>query len=319
MIVARIVKDYDWPDIFRQTPGGRGLWDDIQFTVDPAASCDVVIMFNNRMKTDTTVTCPRENLWALMQEPYYPGLTDWMVEHHAPFARVFTHHLPSHDTRYVASHPANPWHVNRTYDQLMSAEPPVKSRPLSGIVGDAMDLPGHLKRKRFLEYIRRDHSLDLDLFGKKINFIEDKWDGLAPYRYSLAIENSCGPDYWTEKVADCFLTWTVPFYCGCTNLEEYFPRESFIRIDIERPEESLEKIKQTIEEDNWERHIPALEEARNLVLKRFQIFPHLTDLIRSWAIPDGTGEETRIPAYRRSAASAFNRAAYKFKKKLRLL
>lgn len=317
MIVARIVKDYDWPDIFRQTPGGSGLWDGIQFTADPAAPCDVVIMFNNRMKTDTIVTCPRGNIWALMQEPYYPGLTDWMVERHDPFARVFTHHVPFNDSRYVASHPANPWHVNRTYDQLITADIPDKARPLSGIVGDALDLPGHLKRRHFLEHIRHDPALDL--YGKKINFIEDKWDGLAPYRYSLAMENSSGPDYWTEKVADCFLTWTVPFYYGCTNLEDYFPRESFIRIDIERPEESLQKIRKTIAENRWEERIPALEEARNLVLKKFQMFPHLADLVRSRAVTCGRPEETRIPAYRMSAASALNRAAYRFKKRLRLM
>ncbi|MFN3875524.1 MAG: hypothetical protein ACK4L7_06395, partial [Flavobacteriales bacterium] len=32
---------------------------------------------------------------------------------------------------------------------------------------------------------------------------------------------------------------TLPFYYGCPNVEDYFPPESFIRIDIREPEAAL--------------------------------------------------------------------------------
>jgi len=129
-------------------------------------------------------------------------------------------------------------------------------------VGNAGDLPGHRKRWAFLEHIQQNGSLDIDLFGRAVQFIEDKWDGLAPYKYSLAIENSSSPDYWTEKIADCFLSWSVPIYYGCTNLEDYFPSDSFIRISIDPPAKGLESVKTILERDNWEKRIPALKEAR---------------------------------------------------------
>jgi hypothetical protein len=316
MILVRIVKDWDWPDLMRQTPGQKGIWGNIQFTVQSVPECDYVIVLNNRMKRDTPVACPPEHIWAIMQEPYYKGFTDWMLEKHGSFAKVFTHHRAVYgDDRHIPSPPALPWHVNRTYDQLISATIPEKSRNLSWIVGDALDLPGHLRRRSFLEQIKKDPSLDLDLYGKEIHFIADKWDGLAPYRYSLAVENTSGPDYWTEKIADCFLTGTVPLYYGCTNLEDYFPQGAFIRIDIGKPAESLAEIKRILTEDDWEHRIPALKEARELVLNRYQFFPYVSDLIHSEHSPGGEKKPLTIPAYRRSPKAVLNYRLYKLKKR----
>jgi hypothetical protein len=131
--------------------------------------------------------------------------------------------------------------------------------------------------------------------------IEDKWDGLAPYAYSLAIENYSGPDYWTEKLADCFLSWTIPIYYGCTNLEDYFPADSFIRIDIESPNLGVEQIKRIAANDDWDARLNALEEARNLYLHRYQFFPYVAELIRSSSDPKQRLVKTniKIPAYKK--------------------
>ncbi len=155
---------------------------------------------------------------------------------------------------------------------------PVKHKTISWITSNLTSFPGHKARMDFLAYLKT-RSLPIDLYGKGINYIEDKWDGLAPYQFSLAIENSSSPDYWTEKVGDCFLSWTVPIYYGCKNLEDYFPAESFIRIDIKQPEEALETIAATLTSNNWESRLPALAEARALVLDRYQFFPQMQDII----------------------------------------
>jgi len=319
MNLVRIVKNWDWPDIKRQTPNQQGIWEGIQFTTDPVRECDFLIMLNNRMKTDVEVKCPKENIWALMQEPYVRGFNDWMVEGHEYFSRVYTHHLPTNDPKYIVSHPAIPWHVNKTFDQLVSSDIPPKSKAISWIVGNATDLPGHIKRLSFLKFIQKDGSLDIDLFGRAVRYIEDKWEGLTPYRYSLAIENSSSPDYWTEKLADCFLSWTVPVYYGCTNLEKYFPKESFIRIDIDQPEITLDSIKSLIREDDWEKRLPSLEEARKLVLYKYQLFPHLARLIQSQPIQKTSKSFVTIPAYKKSKKTLLYRAAYKVKNKVRKL
>ncbi len=300
MTLVRIAKDWDWPDLLRQTPGGKGIWEDIRFTTDDVEECDVLVMLNNRMKHAVHAHCPKGRVWALMQEPYAKGFTDWMDEGHDPFDRVYTNYSPSSDPKYIVSQPALPWHVNRTFDELTTCAIPEKTRPLSWVVGNCRDLPGHMKRLNFLQKIQEEKSLDIDLYGRAVHYIEDKWDGLAKYRYSIAAENTSWPDYWTEKIADCFLTWTVPIYYGCANLEKYFPVDSFIRIDIEKPEEAIRIIRETLFEDNWERRIPALMEARRRVLFEFQIFPHLVELLSKEVDSEGNSFNVVIPPYRRS-------------------
>jgi hypothetical protein len=305
MTLVRIAKDWDWPDLLRQTPGGLGIWDGVRFTTDNAEECDALVMLNNRMQHSVHTHCPKGRVWALMQEPYAKGFTDWMSEGHEAFGRVFTNYLPSADPKYVTSQPALPWHVNRTFDELTTCDLPEKNRPLSWIVGNIHDLPGHMKRGAFLRTIQADKTLEINLYGRAVQFIEDKWDGLAPYRYSIAAENTVWPDYWTEKIADCFLTWTVPFYYGCENLEQYFPADSFIRIDIEKPEEAISTIRKVMSEDDWKRRLPALEEARRRVLYEYQIFPHLVGLLRQNPIGKEIPTNIVIPPYRKSWKTKF--------------
>jgi len=316
MALVRIVKNWDFPDLLRQTPHELGEWEGITFTLDPVEECDYLIFLNNQMEEAIRAKCPVENVWAIMQEPYMKGHTDWMAEKHDHFAKVFTHSPPSHDPKYIPSHPALPWHVNKTYDQLLSMPIPDKTRPISWVVGNANDLPGHFKRLSFLRCIQQDKSIDIDLFGRAVVPIEDKWDGLAPYKYSLAIENTSTADYWTEKIADCFLSWTVPIYFGCNNIADYFPPESYIIIDINNRQKALEKVKKMIAEDQWEKRLPALQEARNLVLNRYQLFPFLAELIK--AAPATTEEKTRvtIPPYKKSLKASLYGLRYKIVKKI---
>jgi hypothetical protein len=296
-LLVRIAKDWESPDLLRQTPGRMGTWDGIRFTLEPVDECDFVVVLNNRLRAPVSARCPPENVWAVMQEPYIPGLYDWMVEGHEPYARVFTHHVPAPGPKYSASHPALPWLVERSYDDLTSAVVPPKLRRASWVTSTLTFLPGHRKRVALLRYLARQRSLPVDLFGRGIRFLPDKWDGLAPYRVALAVENTAGPDYWTEKVADCFLSWTVPLYHGCTNLESYFPAEAFVRIDVDRHEEVAETIRELVSGDEWERRLPALEEARSRVLRAYQTFPFLAQLIRAVPTAPGVRHQVEVPAY----------------------
>jgi Glycosyltransferase family 10 (fucosyltransferase) C-term len=58
---------------------------------------------------------------------------------------------------------------------------------------------------------------------------------MQDYRYAICIENSRDKNYFSEKIADAWLSWTKPVYYGCPNLAELVPKKSFIGIDIESP------------------------------------------------------------------------------------
>jgi hypothetical protein len=112
-----------------------------------------------------------------------------------------------------------------------------------------------------------------------VRFIERKNEALDSFKYHVAIENHVCQHHWTEKLADSFLGMCLPFYHGAPNVTDYFPAESYIPINIHNFEESRARIQQAIRDNEYERRLPAIREARRLVLERYSTFPQLARLI----------------------------------------
>lgn len=151
-----------------------------------------------------------------------------------------------------------------------------------------LNLPtdGHIIRMEFLDQLCEKYPNLIDLFGRGSfpykcynGEIEDKWKGLSPYRYTLAIENYKGPNFFTEKLADAFLAWCMPIHWGCTNLDKYFPEGSYIEVDIEDPN-APERLQEIIESDIRERNIDAISKARQRILNSYQIWPTVETHVR---------------------------------------
>lgn len=98
--------------------------------------------------------------------------------------------------------------VTLNYDDLKGLKTPTKTKLLSVIISDKSFTEGHLKRHDFLQAIKKHFGDQLDIFGRGFNYVNDKWDAIADYKYHVAIENSQYPHYWTEKLADAFLGWS---------------------------------------------------------------------------------------------------------------
>lgn len=275
---VRIIKDWDSPNLLRQSPKSNGVWNGITFTLEPIYECDYVIVLN-RVPENTVVKCPPENIWAIMQEPPVKEY-DWLVNGYDSFHRVITSNECLVGEKYVFDSLALPWHINKTYDELKVLDRPLseKADRVSWITSNAKNRFGHKKRMKFLKGI--DGKLDFDLFGRGFSPIEDKWDGISGYKYSLAVENSTANYYWTEKISDCFLSWTMPIYYGCKNINEFFPEESMIKVDIGNPEEALEIIHEAIRTNAWQKNIEAIKYARELILDKYQLFPFVSSIIQ---------------------------------------
>ena len=270
MALIRIIKDWQKPDLLRQTPGGRGEWGGHTFTLAPVERCDYAVILN-RVPENVTLTCPPEHVWLIVQEPPVPHYR-WLRKGFDRAAHIYTPDPDLHGERFIPSHGALPWHVGKTYDELKAARPPEKPHNLSWITSSLGMLKGHRQRMRFLQRLKT--TTEFDLWGRGFTPIPDKWDGLAPYRYALAVENHVCAHYWTEKVMDCFLSWTLPIYHGATDLARYFPEEAFVRIDI-RDRSAPKLVKEIIAGDLWRKRRDAVEHARNLVLDTHQFFPFI--------------------------------------------
>jgi hypothetical protein len=290
-MLVRIIKDWDTPDLLRQTPRSAGQWEGINFTLDDVLECDYVIVLN-RVPKDTEVFCPPENIWAMMQEPPV-GEYMWLQQGFEAFSRIITPDMTLTAPRFVHDSLALPWHVSKSYDELISLKrPDGKPRGISWITSNKENRHGHQLRMKFLKAMQG--QLNFDLYGRGFNPIEDKFSGIYPYSYTLAIENYSGAYYWTEKLSDCFLSWSMPIYYGCTNIETYFPRESYIKIDIAKPEEAAETINNAVNERLWEKHLDAIEQSRNMVLQKYQFFPYMVDRIKEDMEQSGSRAKTLI-------------------------
>ena len=283
MSVIQLISHFPVPALLRQTPSGNGIWEEMIFTLNPVETCDYVIVLN-RVDRNRTIHCPPEHVWSIIQEPPTAHRKAWHRNPAYSF-RTFTTDETRVGPHYVQDQPAIDWHVDRDYDFLCACPPPEKTRRVSCITSNLRHLKGHRQRVQFVERLRE--TLAFDLWGRGFQPIADKWDGLAPYRYSLAIENFSNSLYWSEKIADCFLAWTMPIYYGCTRIVDYFPPESLVSIDIHDPD-VVEKIQEALDGDRWTKNLDAIAYARDLVLNRYQLFPFVADHIRRFARDEST-------------------------------
>lgn len=268
----------------RQAPAGDGVWEDFRFLANASEPSDYCVVFNG-VRQPLKVNCRRENIWLLMQEP---PTGSWKPLHRGneDYGRILTQDTDWAGSRYVWTQPAVNWRVNKSYGELASLSPCAKSRQVSAVISDKTMFAGHRERLAFLGRMKK--CIPLDHYGQGFREIAEKWDALASYRYSFAAENYRNPYYWTEKIADCFLAWTMPIYSGCTRISSYFPAEAMICIDMDDPL-AIDKIREAIAGDAWGRNRDAIEHARNLVLQRYQLLPFLADQVREHASSRGVG------------------------------
>jgi hypothetical protein len=123
-----------------------------------------------------------------------------------------------------------------------------------------------------------DGIIDFSTIGDYKGPLEDKWDGLAPYRYSFAFENTSEKNYFTEKIADPILAGCMPIYWGCPNIDEFFPENSYIWLDITE-KDAVDRAFEVVNSDFRERNLQALREAKELILDEYQFFPTIKKII----------------------------------------
>lgn len=269
---------FNWLKRYAKGSDDRFLyWDEFVFTADPFQDCDAVLVLNNPSEIIET-TCFPEKVIAFMMEPGIQSEHPWMFKGLQQYAAVYSPVKNSDNTELSPGFLG--WHVLHSYGELSSLNMPVKKKKISCISSGLAKLEGQRQRVAFVDMLRK-YAPEIDQFGKGSNFIENKMDGLLPYRFSIAIENSFMPYYFTEKITDCFLAYTVPVYCGCKNLGDYFPEKSFIQIDINDPGTAMEKIRYIMEHDDFEQRLDALREARDLVLNKYQPLAGAASVLRA--------------------------------------
>jgi hypothetical protein len=108
---------------------------------------------------------------------------------------------------------------------------------------------------------------------------------LSEYRYSFEFDVGLTSNYWSERIYDSILLWCYPLYWGSRNLHEYLPKDSFAYVNIEAEgtelEAEVQKAMYILRSDTRERNLKAIEEARDLMLNRYQMWAYMHDVVHN--------------------------------------
>ena len=251
-------------------PGKTLVQEDFSITTQTDTSSDIAVVFNS-LRFDQRITARAGHFY---KWDYEPILADRTAR---GFDRVYSFRTYPGRNSEVAP-PILDWWINKSFDELATLETPKKRMDLSAIASTKTMIEGHQLRNKFIDALTKS-SISVELFGQgRSRELADKWYGIAPFRYSIAIENSSVDHYWTEKISDCILSFTVPFYFGAPNISSYFPEGSYIWLPIDEPQRAIQLISETLDSDSWKARLPALIEARKRILGEYSLFGQMRRL-----------------------------------------
>ena len=288
-MIIRIERYYNHPDLKRQTPQGSLQWKDFSFTEEPVEACDYLVILEYP-KNDFSVKVNPNNIIHICSEP--PNEISKYRQYANKKVALIFNQLDIKKNN-VLSHGALPWLIDKDYDFLSAVQPKdlQKKDEIVWVTSNQRGSKGHRQRMDFLDRIKP--LPFVSLYGRGIQAVDDKWDVLSKAKYAIAYENFQDDYYWTEKIADCFLSYAMPIYFGCHAIEKFFPKNSFIQLDPKDQHIDL-FMKELVASKKWEENLDAISEARSLILNEYQLFPFLYNQINALeAVRGNTTHQTK--------------------------
>jgi len=277
----------------RQFPDSYPQWGNCLFDFDVASTdYDWLVVYQDLPPSDGRFTeeklqCPKEQTLLITGEP--SSITVFGRDYIRQFGCVLTFQEPwaMNHPNVIFHHPGLIWYYGLpfgegsfiTWNQMDGAEVPEKTGMISTVCSQRRgNVTLHSARVDFTSMLKDDVP-ELDIFGHGIKSMNDKAEALDPYRFHIAIENHVYPHHLTEKLPDAFLGFTLPFYHGAPNASDYFPKESFIPIDINDYERTRDIIRSHLANNEYDDRLPYIIEARRRVLEEQNIFAILDRMI----------------------------------------
>lgn len=243
-------REYDWLVVYDELPRNLGS---ICNEAEPLA-------------------CPKERTILVTQEP--PSIKIYPKCYTSQFGYVLTTHtpqqLPHPNHRYGEG--CLYWCAGIPEEEAFRMPDYPKSKTIACICSAKQQTHTlHSKRYNLVKYLAS-RIPELEWYGWGVKKLDKKYDAQNDFRYTLAIENYVAPYHWTDKISDPLLSLCLTFYVGDPRLEEVFPAESFIRIPLENPEEAYRIIKEAINNNEYEKRLPAIKEARRRLIETHNFF-----------------------------------------------
>ncbi len=265
--------EYDWCVVYDDFP--RGTTGTISAETEPLA-------------------CPPEQTILVTAEP--PSIKIYPRCYTHQFGYVLTSLEPQfipHPNHRIG-HGCLHWMANYPLEEVLSMPDYEKSKCLSTVCSAKQQKHTlHYKRYRLVHYLSQ-HLDNMDWYGYGVKPLPMKYESLSPYRYHIAAENYIAPHHWSDKISDPLLGLCLTFYAGDPRLSDVLPAESFIPIPIDDPPRALEIIREAIANNEYEKRLPAIREARRLVVERYNYFAQIVELIHEHHAKGGSNYHPRL-------------------------
>lgn len=147
---------------------------------------------------------------------------DFVYEHADMFRYIFTH-----DSKILSLPNAR---LFLWGDVWVTADIP-KTKGVSIVSSWKNWCPLHNARIELARHF--DGSAKVDSFGsfRTGKGWDEAYDYLAPYKFSIVIENDIDDLWYTEKILNCFGTMTVPIYVGASRIGDVFNPDGILQVE----------------------------------------------------------------------------------------
>lgn len=130
-----------------------------------------------------------------------------------------------------------------------------KSKFISFISSNKTINEGHRFRMKCVWDMDSNFKDKVSIYGRGLNNIKSKLDGLKDFRFSITMENHRG--VFSEKILDCFLAGSIPIYYGPENIGKWFNKDGIIQFSSL---EELQNIVSNLTDKDYDNRIEAVKD-----------------------------------------------------------
>lgn len=247
---------------------------------------DYLFCFN---KLGVKPNVPKENIYTFIMEPSWSP--NWDRDSFSHSNKVFVHdkNLFGGFNNIVESPSFMFYHMDwrkHNIKSLLSNEEFCKKRKMSMVVSyspNSTQFNYGLRTGLALKLL--ENNFDVDIYGngwsnthKNIKGpVQDKYNALIDYQYSIGVENSCEKNYLTEKYFDISLCNAIPIYYGTSNIDEIY--KGHISLDLNNIEQCLDTISKILNSNNFDTE--SIIKNKRLYFEEHNIYNKAKELILS--------------------------------------
>jgi hypothetical protein len=275
-------------DISQYVGNDKSIIDGCQFFINNPTITQADYWFCSEDLLEANEQCEinPKNIYFVTAEAAWPKLhyqSSKKMEFLKQFSKIFTCH-PIYLPNVIYDLPFLPWMINanhgpslfqaseRDINFFKNSKKIEKKKIISVFCSNQNMTEDHKLRLNFVKALKKHFGEKLDWYGNGVNSLPAKWEGIAPYKYHIVIENQSKNNVITEKLYDAFLGLSYPIYYGAPNVCDYFDPESIELIDINDLNGSILKIEKLLEYDPYECKLTKIIQAKDKVLSEHNVF-----------------------------------------------